>query len=180
MRMLRNRWWVLGAALLLLAACGDDSGKQDDLPFDPSANGAQNPANNQTGVACGAIFCAVGQQCIGNMCVTPCATDAECGGLSCCNSVCFDTQVNRSHCGGCNITCMASEMCQAGACLPAMCAGTPGAPIPGSGGGATSSSDAGSDSDAGGGAGPAAPASGGGQGGGSGERGATGRAVSHA
>jgi hypothetical protein len=51
-----------------------------------------------------------------------CTTDAQCSApkASCCDGVCFDTQTDLNHCGGCGITCDAAangeSSCQGGLC----------------------------------------------------------------
>jgi hypothetical protein len=59
--------------------------------------------------------------------------------------LCATTQTDRNNCGGCNVACKATESCTAGVCTPAMCKGTPGAPVnPSDEDGGVSDEDAGS------------------------------------
>ncbi len=50
-----------------------------------------------------------------------CEGDHDCScedGLSLCGELCFDTDLDRRHCGGCFAPCDAAETCVAGACEP--------------------------------------------------------------
>jgi hypothetical protein len=126
-------------AIFSLVACGDDSnGNDPDMPFMPGPGAGGNPPmqpptipppGGPSGVACAGTTCPPGQVCFENTCRMPCASAEQCPGQDCCGGICTAVESNRQHCGACDRVCESTESCTGGACTPAMCSGTPGAPV---------------------------------------------------
>jgi hypothetical protein len=87
-------------------------------------NPKTNPANCG---ACGAPCADATPLCLAGTCVQDCGTSKLCtadGGIPDAGtpaSYCTDTMTDRMNCGDCGVTCLANEVCEAGACK-ALCA----------------------------------------------------------
>jgi Stigma-specific protein, Stig1 len=123
-----NGWLrgLLAAGLVfgLLAACGDDAS--------PSADDGTAGVTGTlpTGVACGAVFCQVGEVCMGTgataTCMAPvnmtaCTDDSTCNGNKCCNGACISVTADNSNCGACGTMCTAGQSCVSGVCTGLVC-----------------------------------------------------------
>lgn len=136
MQVQQARVLAVGFAILFgfsLAGCGgDDSGPAGTGGMIMPGTGGMPGGTGGTpdnGLTCGSQTCAAGQQCVSNVCKTPCMGNSECSGGTCCTGFCEMTQTDRNNCGACAMVCPGSDACAAGMCKPAMCSGVPGTPV---------------------------------------------------
>jgi hypothetical protein len=97
-----------GGTSCAAATCiADDCAQQNCDPLSVCFNGAC------TERACVGVICSAGNTCHDGTC--GCLSGVQCG------SVCADTQLDSSNCGGCGSACDAGTKCAVGQCLPQSC-----------------------------------------------------------